>query len=364
MQPLKLHARHLVRQSSPAAASASKTDTLAGSTADQQLSAASSHTIGLQPEDCAIARTFEAPNAGQQSRLAQYNGSDSSINEKHGSQAGLANGHIMSAGCVSALAQRRTWSMMGSGTACDSSASTDVAQHASGTRLTNGVSLSNTDGTTHAYSQTAMASSEKNISAHSHENSAAAQVTWVLQIQKKHAKAAKDALKALGFLARQRRVPAADRSDAEVALPLTSSGAAYISVIPQSTSCGESGANVDVPASTAAHCGGSGHHNLSHEGVQCDFISQSGIPGKARANDLQAQQADLQYLGQLIAQGLATVEQKQSIQRSGLATPADALLQAVISILASRGTHMPSKDSLPSPIWHLLSLAHALFLYQ
>lgn len=364
MQPLKLDARHLISQRNPGPASVSNGDTLAGSAPHQQLSAANIGINGLQPVDCGLAPVFEASSAGQQSRLAQHNRSDSSTNEKHGSQAGLANGHIMSAGYVPASAQRGTWSLMGRGILCDSSASTDAAEHASGTRLSNGVSLSNTDGSTHAYSQIDMATSDKIKAARSHENSAAAQVTWVLQIQKKYAKAAKDALKALGFLARQRRVPAADRSDAEVALPLTSSGAACISVIPQSMSCPENAAHVDISASTAADCCSSDHHNLGHEGVQCDFTSQSGIPGKASAKDGQAQQANPQYLGQLIAQGLAKLEQKQSIQRSGLATPADALLQAVISILARRGTHMPSKDSLPSPVWHLLSLAHALFLYQ
>ena len=172
---------------------------------------------------------------------------------------------------------------------------------------------------------------EQSESASGHECGVAVQEAWVLQIQKGHAKTAKDALKSLGFLDRACKVPAAQRSDAEVALPLTSSGVAYLSTCQDSIACQMNGSNGTVSASTATLMCGNGHGGLSHED------SKSGALPKTRTSETPAQQGSLQVLEYFVAHRLAKVQRGQAVQRHGRATPADVLLQNVLSALASKG---------------------------
>ena len=153
----------------------------------------------------------------------------------------------------------------------------------------------------------------------------------MLQVQKAHAKKAKDALKTLGFLDRARKVPAADRSDAEVALPVTPSGAAFLSTCSQSMAPQLSGGYRTVSASTAAAVWSISQSDRSHED------NRSGIYAETRAGEMSMPQVKQQELEFLIARGLARIETKHAPERSGRATPGALLLHAVISALASKG---------------------------
>ena len=168
------------------------------------------------------------------------------------------------------------------------------------------------------------------------------QETWVLQIQKAHAKSAKDALKALGFLDRRRKVPAGDRSDPEVALPVTPPGAAFLDSCTESLADRQNGSYRTDSAGAAVFTCSSSQRGISHEDAK------SGATSETRAGEALAQQVSLNELEQLIAQGAAWVQRKQAVQRSGRATPADALLGAALSVLASKGP--PATQCL---WWHL-----------
>ena len=153
----------------------------------------------------------------------------------------------------------------------------------------------------------------------------------MLQIQKAHAKTAKDALKALGFLDRRRKVLAADRSDAEVALPVTSSGAAFLSSCAESMAPQPNGAYRRVSASAAAADWSKSQIERSHEDPR------SGIDAEATAGEMLMSQVKLQELEQLIAQGLARIVLRNAPERSSRATPGTLLHHAVVSALASKG---------------------------
>lgn len=200
----------------------------------------------------------------------------------------------------------------------------------------NGTSSLPSSGSPHAQNGPPTNRPEQNGSALSCEGNPAE--TWVLQIQKVYAKPAKDALKALGLLDRRRKVPASDRSDAEVALPVTPSGAAFLNTCTMSLANRQNGAYRTDSASGAVLECSSSLSGLSHEDAKAGIIAET------RAGDTLAQQVNLKELEQLIAQRVAWVQRKQAIQRSGRATPANALLHAVLSMLASKG--LPATDCL------------------
>ena len=201
-----------------------------------------------------------------------------------------------------------------------------------------GISSSPINGTTHAKHSSPCAMPGQNGSASAWYSNAVVQGTWVLQIQKARAKTAKDALKALGFLDRGRKALAADRSGAEVALPVTPEGAAFLSICPQSMAHQQNGI---VSTSAAELVCSSSQADLGHEDPK------SGMYAETRAGEMSTQQVNIQELERLIAQGLARIERKHALQRSGRATPGALLLHAVLSALASRGmpaTHPPMDE--------------------
>ena len=156
----------------------------------------------------------------------------------------------------------------------------------------------------------------------------------VLQIHRKHAKVAKDALKALGLLDRRCRFPAADRSDAEVALPLTPSGAARTTTMFHSSARPQNGLGTSALATAATECW-----------PRQKGIMQNGCRSSAKAGGLKTAADDsafhvyVQTLEQLIADGLAWPAHKQLVQRIGATSPAETLLVAVQSLLSRKGMH-------------------------
>lgn len=156
----------------------------------------------------------------------------------------------------------------------------------------------------------------------------------VLQVHRKHAKVAKDALKALGFLDRRCRFPAADRSDAEVALPLTPSGAAYIPAMFYSSAHPKNGLGSSASATAATDCWQRQKGNMQNG---CRSSAKAG--GLKTAADDSALHAYCHTLEQLIVDGLACPAHKQLVQRIGATSPGETLLVAVRSLLAGKGMH-------------------------
>ena len=362
MQPLSLDVKHLTGLSHAGAAPYSKCQ-LSSSQGEQRLCALDSHgsRSALQPAECSSQPALCPPalkqqrdtkkdtgsrpatstlqqlssnlsracSAGQEHRIVLSNDSDTIVGRKGGSFTEHAHGS-------SAPAHR---DVIAGKTVTVHSASppSNVACTETGTTglrldLCNDASSLLVGGHAHAAQVRPPATlPQQSESASGHECGVAVQEAWVLQIQKGHAKTAKDALKSLGFLDRARKVPAAQKSDAEVALPLTSSGVAYLSTCQDRVACQQNGSSGTISASTATLMCANGHGGLSHEDPE------SGALPKTRTSEMPTQQGNLQVLEHFVAQGLARVQKGQAVQRRGRATPADVLLCNVLSALASKG---------------------------
>lgn len=274
----------------------------------------------------------KACNAGHENRVASCNGCESIAGSKHSIK------NLKDA--VVSMSGTDTFAPLACKVSCVEARPTGCLAE-----QCNGISSSPVNVTTHANHSSPCAMPGQDGSASACDSNAVVQGTWVLQMQKAHAKTAKDALKALGFLDRRRKALAADRSDAEVALPVTPEGAAFLSTCSQSMAHQQNGALKTVSASAAEIVCSSSQTDLSHEDPK------SGMYAETRAGEMSTQQVNIQELERLIAQGLARIERKHVLQRSGRATPGALLLHAVLSALASRGVPatLPPMDGSSSP---------------
>ena len=357
MQPLSLDVRHLNGQSHAGAALSSRHQ-LSSSQGEHRLCALDSHssTSALQPTECSSQPVF-GPPVTQQRRVAAQD-TDSRGATLAGQQVfkqprAYSSGHedgMISCNDLDDTGTREHGSFTEHGdrfsahrdvmadmtdTAHTASPPGKIACTKTGTKglranLCSGASSLPVTGLTHARGRPPATLPEQSGSA-AGLCGVAAQEAWVLQIQKRHAKTAKDALKALGFLDRDCKVPVAQRSDAEVALPLTSSGVAYLSTCQDRVASQLNGPYKTVSASTAMLGCSNGHCGLSQEDPK------SGVLPKTKTSETPTQQDSLQVLEHFLAQGLARMQTGQALQRSGRATPADVLLHAVLSALASKG---------------------------
>lgn len=167
----------------------------------------------------------------------------------------------------------------------------------------------------------------------------------MLQLQKRHAKAAKDALKALGFLDRRCRVPPADRSDAEVALPLTPSGAAGISSLTHHLSDSKDGVTCSEVSRTAPEGCICSSNGLSHDASRLQVATSplSVSDHTVRAAHYPALQPEHAVLMQLLEKGLARLAGKRAVARNSATTPGHALQEAMRRLLANTGMRNDSQ---------------------
>ena len=166
--------------------------------------------------------------------------------------------------------------------------------------------------------------------------------TRVLQVQKRHAKTAKDALKALGFLDRHGRVIQADRSAAEVALPLTPIGAEHIQAIACSLSHSSSDSDnrtYDRASGEASRAAKDACSNgpCDPGNTQLDSPTVPALLCSSESAHTAALQTERSVLTDILKKSLGRVAEGEVAARSGLIAPADALQAAVLRLLVSKG---------------------------
>ena len=164
----------------------------------------------------------------------------------------------------------------------------------------------------------------------------------VLQVQKRHAKTAKDALKALGFLDRHGRVIQADRSAAEVALPLTPIGAEHI----QAIACSLSHSSSDRDNGTYNRASGEARRAAKDacskgpcdpRNMQLDSPTVPALLCSSESAHTAAMQTGRSLLTDILKRSLGRVAEGKVAARNGLIAPADALQAAVLRLLVSKG---------------------------
>ena len=166
--------------------------------------------------------------------------------------------------------------------------------------------------------------------------------TRVLQVQKRHAKTAKDALKVLGFLDRHGRVIQADRSAAEVALPLTPLGAEHIQAIAcslfRSSSDHDNRAH-DRASREAKRAAKDACSNGSCDprNMRLDSPTVPALLCTSESAHTAAMQTERSVLTDILKRGLGRVAEGEVAARTGLIAPADALQAAVLRLLVSKG---------------------------
>ena len=212
----------------------------------------------------------------------------------------------------------------------------------SGTLPTASVSSSRTDSANARYQSIKLSASAQCDIQQGARSSSESRGWWVLQVQKRHAKTVKDALKALGFLNRHGRVIQADRSAAEVALPLTASGAAHIQAISRSLS----NSTLDCDNGSCNRASGEARRATKEacRDVACDAqtrqLDSPIVPALLCSSDAahtaptQSQRA---VLTDILGRGLGRVAEQKVVARTGLTAPADALRAAVERLLFSKG---------------------------
>ena len=150
--------------------------------------------------------------------------------------------------------------------------------------------------------------------------------TWILQVQKRHAKTAKDALKALGFLDRHGRVVNADKSAAEVALPLTPAGAASIQAITRSLShvsldCNNQNCNRASEEARRATNGACSNGPCDAENMQPDSPTVPVLMCRRESAHTAAMQNERIVLTDILRRGLGRVAEAEVAARTGPHNP-------------------------------------------
>ena len=188
----------------------------------------------------------------------------------------------------------------------------------------------------------------------------------MLQVQKRHATTAMDALKALGFLNRHGRVITADRSAIGVALLLTPSGAAHIQAIAHSLDhssldCdigdrekrSEEARRATKGACSDGHCD-AGRMQLDSPAVPVPLCRNE----SAHSTAMQTERAVLTHI---LTRGLGRIEEREVAARPGRTAPADALRAAVQRLLLSRGNPQDSPTLTLIQLYFRVALCSRLF---